>query len=311
MRTLFFIIAIVCYAACGDQHRCVEYYPNGSIRYECECRKTIPDGQCFDYYENGKLKVLSSWVNGKRAGLSYHYDSVGNLTCVMSWKNHKKDGRVIWFHPDGEREVANYKNDTLNGSFFCYDMKQRLRTVGTYIDGKIVGTRITYNQKGLLCEKAEFCNVYDQSVLNQVVCYTDFGDTLQAISLYYSIRKESDTVLLGDRQTINVLVHWGDHLYGGGYNKLQLKTAEYSSCFEVLDTSTIQRVTSNSLTIAHHYYPHKVGKNYFRAVAFVYRDSLFDDGTSYKVGEVMYMTDSFFVKDCREGSEVVPPNPFK
>lgn len=106
-----------------------ENYDNGSVKKEYTLRNGMVDGTVKEYYPNGKLHLESTFLMGKKRGVESVYDESGLLLAEVS-----------------------YMDDIRNGEFKEYDMG-KVKTVGSYVNGKKDGFFVGYDLNGSIARK--------------------------------------------------------------------------------------------------------------------------------------------------------------
>ena len=136
MEKVIYCLVLISIISCnGDKE--IEYYENGSIKYEIDLKNGIRDGEMTSYYQNGKIKGIANFKNGKLSGIAISYDSItGHKLSEIHYDNDKKDGLFLGFYSGGEKKIKGYfKNDMPDSIGFEY-----------YPDGKI--SKHYYYQQG-------------------------------------------------------------------------------------------------------------------------------------------------------------------
>jgi hypothetical protein len=75
----YYILFLFFLVRCGEEHREVSYYPNGTLKYTVPLIEEKREGLGYDYFESGKIKAVSKWENGVLDGESIVYFENGNI----------------------------------------------------------------------------------------------------------------------------------------------------------------------------------------------------------------------------------------
>ncbi len=60
-----------------------EYYPDGILKFEGNCRNGKPNGYGKSYYPDGRLQYEGMWSGGSFHGEGTLYDEKGNVISLM------------------------------------------------------------------------------------------------------------------------------------------------------------------------------------------------------------------------------------
>ncbi|MBF0204369.1 MAG: hypothetical protein HQK67_08655 [Desulfamplus sp.] len=159
----------------GQFHDCY-YYPNGQLKNESHRRGSgmgLPDGLQLEFYENGQIKYFSAYTGYKytdgsqspyinHLGEHKEWYENGNLKEEGYYKDDYPQGLFKKYCEDGKlSEFYTYDNKKKNGEYETYYCKTdtqiyTLEEKGTYVDGKIDGSRERYYSNGHIAEKITF-----------------------------------------------------------------------------------------------------------------------------------------------------------
>ena len=88
-----------------------DYYPNGKLKTEWNCKEGHLNGLTKLYYENGNLEKETSYVNDVRQGVTTGYYESGELKSVCNYKDGELDGVHKILYPAGLiKELRRYHN---------------------------------------------------------------------------------------------------------------------------------------------------------------------------------------------------------
>ena len=113
------------------------------------------------YYDNGKPKEIENYKNGEKAGICKAYYENGQLKRVSEYKGYTTIGHYEYYQENGhlsEKGDFNEKgNKTGEWKFYSYE-SGKLRTIGTYLNGKSIGEHKSFYEDGTLEGKVVYKN---------------------------------------------------------------------------------------------------------------------------------------------------------
>ena len=105
-----------------------EYYPDGRLKSETEALGKLRQGTSKEYRKDGTLENMIHYENNRKHGPAYNYYSDGKTVKVeIQYQNGYKHGETRWYYPDG-----------------------KIYRVTPFVNGKILGLRVTYYENGNL-----------------------------------------------------------------------------------------------------------------------------------------------------------------
>jgi len=166
------------------------FYEDGSLQSQKEFRKGTPIGTHVEFYPKNTKQQIKSRVhfneNGLLEGEAIRYFPIEGIQAQCFYRNGQLDGKKQFFAEDGTLLLdSNYQLGQLNGPFFqkkstgieVHAQYKNNRLTGTYIEyypaletakikalettfinGKIEGTSISYNEQGQKIVEQEFAN---------------------------------------------------------------------------------------------------------------------------------------------------------
>ncbi len=130
------------------------FYPNGQISSEQFYVRGSVEKELKSYHPNGQLESVCSYSEDSRHGACHYYDQSGNLQITKI--NDKQDGFIAY--------IDVLTNDTIDfvdeGEFTINSKFKNGKTAVTqnYLNGKLHGETIFYNQTGYEVERIEYMN---------------------------------------------------------------------------------------------------------------------------------------------------------
>ena len=100
-NNLYIIVWIFLIQSCVSENREIVRDENGNIILKCELKNGVRHGKCIDYYPNGTVKGVSNWVAGIMDGKQIVYFENGNVKSTGMWKDDKIDGEHVWYYETG------------------------------------------------------------------------------------------------------------------------------------------------------------------------------------------------------------------
>ena len=93
----------------------------------------------INYYSDGSKRYEIQIEDCKREGIAEYWDELGNLSKTVEFKNGKLNGEKNTYYPSGKiKETSTYKNDKLNGTLIKYDVDGDTIQTVTYKNNDII-----------------------------------------------------------------------------------------------------------------------------------------------------------------------------
>jgi len=155
----------------------IEYYKDGSIKYEGDWvngkregngkavykngdyyigsfKNNFRDGKGIEYYKNGNIRYEGDWVGGKKEGYGKKIDEDGEYY-IGQWKNNIRHGKGVDYSKDGKIIFeGDYVNGMFEGNGILYISEGKY--IGQFKDGLYHGKGKLYNEKGILVYEGDF-----------------------------------------------------------------------------------------------------------------------------------------------------------
>lgn len=134
-----------------------EYYENGKLKIEKECVNGHFNGFIKTYYENGQVAQDVQQKNGKLNGLSHRYDENGVLLSEVEYIDDVRQGIARVYYPNGKPQAEiTIVDGKENGPAKEYYESGQLRKDYTIVDGQPEGKVKEYYESGRLYAKSVF-----------------------------------------------------------------------------------------------------------------------------------------------------------
>lgn len=103
------------------------YFANGSLEYESEYLKNIPDGTTTYWYPNGQLKSRTIYSNGLlHSNMEKFYES-GELQYSVGYFYGKKNGFERWYYSNGQiKSESMFNSGELTGKITRWSKNGKL-----------------------------------------------------------------------------------------------------------------------------------------------------------------------------------------
>jgi antitoxin component YwqK of YwqJK toxin-antitoxin module len=144
----------------------VYYYDNGKKMFEGEYVRGLKNGHWVYFYSNGKIKMFINYDMGKTINEDYqngefivYFDS-GMPESIGNYKDGKKNGYFVEYFNNGTRELRPRKKDD---PYQPDEMEeviigQQIKTEKTYVNNKLEGDVLYYNEEGKLLKTESYKN---------------------------------------------------------------------------------------------------------------------------------------------------------
>ena len=175
IKIIFYTSISIFYISCGSnsldinkEDNSIEIYKNNNLikKYALNDRQQISDIHNFDdgtlsshwqynivelkdsieYYGNGQIKTKGYLLSGQKHSLWSYYDREGHLLVERYFSYGKPSNVWIWYNPYNlsVEKFEMYSDFRDNGKLLRYFRSGRLKELKNYIDGKLNGPYILY-----------------------------------------------------------------------------------------------------------------------------------------------------------------------
>ncbi len=136
-----------------------DYYENTNPKSEFSLVNNLIEGKVEAYYNNGKKAADYDYVNNKINGTEVKYYRNGNKRYSITNKEGKLDGEVLETYDNGKiQQKGKFVNGKREGqtTFYFNNLKNSIKSEGTYVNGEAVGVWKSYHQNGKISEEGSY-----------------------------------------------------------------------------------------------------------------------------------------------------------
>lgn len=169
---------------CNNQHK--TFYETGEIKEIITKADGVKEGPYFKYYKSGQLEVIANNHEDQLEGSYKEYWQNGNLALELVYQNGLPNGPASYYHENGNL------------------MKQ-----GDLQKGEKLGVWKAYRENGTPQSYVDFTLDRDNTYKNQIIHFTEKGDTVREGSQYFSVWLDKDTVNPYEMTTLKVKLQSG------------------------------------------------------------------------------------------------------
>jgi len=88
--------------------KCIQYYPNGTIKSISNWFTGVQNGELIEYFENGRVFQTSMWVDGKLEGECVEYSKGGYIHKVKQYTDGRPKGLWVQFYEGYPMQAIQY-----------------------------------------------------------------------------------------------------------------------------------------------------------------------------------------------------------
>lgn len=123
-------------------------YKSGNVAFESKYVNGKREGVSVTYSDKGYKQSETNYKNGKKDGRFVAYFPNGAKMVEANYKNDKAEGTQRVWHPNGKlQSQARFSNDLIEGNATTYYTSGRIETQRTYKNGKENGVMKIYDDK--------------------------------------------------------------------------------------------------------------------------------------------------------------------
>jgi len=137
---------------------CKTYYKNGQLKCEVYIINNNREGEYKSYYENGNKYIKTYFINDKVNGNLKLYEVNGKLLYSQTYKDDQLHGEEIRYNNGVILQKCQYENNKKSGLEYEYNCDCTIKSIKTYVNGKIHGKRLVYWPNGKLHFKIDYQN---------------------------------------------------------------------------------------------------------------------------------------------------------
>lgn len=193
----------------------IEYFQNGEVKSMINYKDGLMHGEIVTYFENGKIKSIGSYDKGNLTGVVKHFYNNGNIKDEMEWRNNKRHGKNKIYYNNGEiMYTANFASDIrIDTSYFYYE-NGLLKELKVYKGGEIAYFQFFDKNGEIDFENIEPKVLFDNDTVKlgeELVLTTDVifdlqGDVFIQIGNYDEVNDvfNSDTTIVKEKDATKV-----------------------------------------------------------------------------------------------------------
>jgi antitoxin component YwqK of YwqJK toxin-antitoxin module len=152
--------AIIKFDASGKKSFAKLYYQSGPLAAEGNYINSLKDSiwKYYSYYTNDLVRT-ENFTFGKRNGKTYTYFKNGKVSEEITWKNDIKDGVWKQYYETGVMKMYSaFEKGKRTGPFIFNYPNDLPEWNGKYINDKMEGKWIQYDEKGNIANTIEYKN---------------------------------------------------------------------------------------------------------------------------------------------------------
>lgn len=171
----FYIFILLIFASCkNEKEKEIQYYDDGSLKFEINLKDEKREGTGYEYYSDGKLKSKAEWRNGLMEGRAEYYYPSGNLKGVSFWKHGHLKGQSKNFYENGQLKThMTFINDTLMSG-----------ETNIFSEEGILQEKQVYDEYGNLIYLAGYDQKGKKEISSIVPVFNSEKDTIEIEELY-------------------------------------------------------------------------------------------------------------------------------
>jgi len=184
LKYVLFIVLIFLSIACTNEYK--TFYESGELWEIITKENGVKEGPYLRYYKSGQLDVIANCHEDQLDGLYKEYWQNGNLAVEMVYKNGSPNGPASYYYENGN-----------------------LMKLGDYYNGQKLGVWKAFRENGTSHFSVELTKDMDTTYKNQIIHFTEKGDTVSEKSRYFSVWLDKDTVEPYEMTTLKVKLQSG------------------------------------------------------------------------------------------------------